>query len=42
MVEQPWPQIMAASALTMVPLVVAFFVAQRYVLQSYVLSGRKG
>jgi len=42
MVDQPWPMIMAASALTMVPLIIAFFLAQRYVLQSYVLSGTKG
>lgn len=42
LVEQPWPTIMAASALTMIPLVIAFLVAQRYVLQSYVLSGLKG
>jgi len=42
LVEQPWPTIMAASVLTLIPLVVAFFAAQRYVFESFILSGTKG
>lgn len=39
---QPWPTIMAASVLTTLPLIVIFMFAQRYVLESIVLSGSKG
>jgi len=40
--EQPWPMIMAASALTMIPLVIVFLATQRYMLESVVLTGTKG
>jgi ABC-type glycerol-3-phosphate transport system permease component len=40
--SQPWPSIMAASVLTTLPLIVVFFFAQRYLLESLVLSGSKG
>ena len=40
--NQPWPSIMAASVLTTLPLIVLFFFAQRYFLESIVLSGSKG
>jgi ABC-type glycerol-3-phosphate transport system permease component len=39
---QPWPTIMAASVLTTLPIIIAFFFAQRYLLESIVLSGSKG
>jgi ABC-type glycerol-3-phosphate transport system permease component len=39
---QPWPTIMAASVLTALPLIVAFLLAQRHLLQSIALSGAKG
>jgi multiple sugar transport system permease protein len=39
---QPWPSIMAAAVLTTVPLFAVFFVAQRYILESVVVSGLKG
>jgi ABC-type glycerol-3-phosphate transport system permease component len=39
---QPWPTIMAAAVLTTVPLMVVFFFAQRYILESVVLSAVKG
>jgi multiple sugar transport system permease protein len=39
---QPWPTIMAASVLTTLPLIIVFFFAQRYLLESIVLSGSKG
>lgn len=39
---QPWPLIMAASALTMIPLIVVFFFTQRYILESVALTGTKG
>ncbi len=39
---QPWPTIMAAAVLTTVPLIVIFFFAQRYILDSVVISGLKG
>ncbi len=42
MVEQPWPTIMAASVLTLLPLVAAFLAAQRQVFESVILSGVKG
>ena len=42
MVEQPWPTIMAASVVTVIPLLIAFFLTQRYVLESIVLTGTKG
>jgi len=38
---QPWPTIMAAAVLTTVPLMVVFFFAQRYILDSVVISGMK-
>jgi multiple sugar transport system permease protein len=38
---QPWPTIMAAAVLTTVPLMVVFFFAQRYILDSVVISGFK-
>lgn len=39
---QPWPTIMTAAVLTTVPLIVVFFFAQRYILESVVVSGLKG
>ncbi|MCC6259990.1 MAG: carbohydrate ABC transporter permease [Anaerolineales bacterium] len=39
---QPWPTIMTAAVLTTVPLIGVFFVAQRYILESVVISGLKG
>jgi len=39
---QPWPTIMAAAVLTTVPLMVVFFFAQRYILESVVMTGLKG
>lgn len=39
-VEQDWPLIMAFSALTMIPPIIAFFFAQRYVLEAYRISGQ--
>lgn len=39
---QPWPTIMTAAVLTTVPLIVLFFFAQRYILDSVVISGLKG
>nr|WP_290665396.1 carbohydrate ABC transporter permease [Ardenticatena sp.] len=39
---QPWPTIMAASVLTALPLLVVFFLAQRYLISGIVLSGSKG
>lgn len=39
--SQPWPTIMAASVLTTLPLLLIFFFAQRYLLESIVLSGSK-
>jgi multiple sugar transport system permease protein len=36
---QPWPTIMAATVLTTVPLMVVFFFARRYILESVVISG---
>lgn len=41
MTVQPWPTIMAAAVLTTVPLMVVFFFAQRYILDSVVISGLK-
>ncbi len=38
---QPWPTIMAAAVLTTVPLMIVFFFAQRYILDSVVISGLK-
>lgn len=38
---QPWPTIMSAAVLTTVPLMVVFFFAQRYILESVVISGLK-
>ncbi|MEA5077632.1 MAG: carbohydrate ABC transporter permease [Anaerolineaceae bacterium] len=39
---QPWPTIMTAAVLTTVPLIIVFFFAQRYILDSVVVSGLKG
>lgn len=39
---QQWPTIMTAAVLTTVPLIVVFFFAQRYILESVVVSGLKG
>lgn len=39
---QPWPTIMTAAVLTTAPLFVVFFFAQRYILESVVISGLKG
>ncbi|MBL8100556.1 MAG: carbohydrate ABC transporter permease [Anaerolineales bacterium] len=39
---QPWPTIMTAAVLTTAPLIVVFFIAQRYILESVVVSGLKG
>jgi ABC-type glycerol-3-phosphate transport system permease component len=39
---QQWPTIMTAAVLTTIPLMVAFFFAQRYILESVVISGLKG
>jgi len=38
---QPWPTIMAAAVLTTVPLMVIFFFAQRFILESVVMTGLK-
>ncbi len=38
---QPWPTIMAAAVLTTVPLMVVFFFAQRFILESVVMTGFK-
>ncbi len=39
---QPWPTIMAASVLTTLPLMIIFLFAQRFILESTVMSGVKG
>jgi multiple sugar transport system permease protein len=39
---QPWPTIMAAAVLTTAPLIIVFFFAQRFILESVVISGLKG
>jgi ABC-type glycerol-3-phosphate transport system permease component len=39
---QPWPTIMTAAVLTTVPLMVVFLFAQRFILESTVVSGLKG
>lgn len=39
---QPWPTIMTAAVLTTAPLIVVFFIAQRYILESVIVSGLKG
>jgi len=39
---QPWPTIMAAAVLTTVPLFVVFFFAQRFILESVVITGLRG
>ena len=39
---QQWPTIMTAAVLTTVPLIIVFFFAQRYILESVVVSGLKG
>jgi multiple sugar transport system permease protein len=39
---QQWPTIMTAAMLTTVPLMVVFFIAQRYILEGVVITGLKG
>jgi ABC-type glycerol-3-phosphate transport system permease component len=39
---QPWPTIMTAAVLTTIPLIIIFFFAQRYILESVAVSGLKG
>lgn len=39
---QQWPTIMTAAVLTIVPLLVIFFFAQRFILEGVVVSGLKG
>ena len=39
---QQWPTIMTAAVLTTVPLMVVFFIAQRYILEGVVITGLKG
>ena len=39
---QQWPTIMTAAVLTTVPLMVVFFIAQRYILEGVVVTGLKG
>lgn len=39
---QQWPTIMTAAVLTTIPLIVIFFFAQRFILDSVVISGLKG
>ena len=38
----PWNLLMAASFTALIPLVIVFFVAQRYFIQGIVISGLKG
>ncbi len=39
---QPWPTIMAAAVLTTAPLLIIFFFAQRFILDSVAVTGLKG
>jgi ABC-type glycerol-3-phosphate transport system permease component len=39
---QQWPTIMTAAVLTTIPLIILFFFAQRFILESVVVSGLKG
>ena len=39
---QQWPTIMTAAVLTTVPLIIVFFFAQRFIIESVVISGLKG
>jgi ABC-type glycerol-3-phosphate transport system permease component len=39
---QQWPTIMTAAVLTTIPLIVIFFFAQRFILDSVVMTGLKG
>lgn len=39
---QQWPTIMTAAVLTTLPLIIVFFFAQRFILESVVISGLKG
>jgi len=39
---QQWPTIMTAAVLTTVPLIIVFFFAQRFILDSVVVTGLKG
>jgi ABC-type glycerol-3-phosphate transport system permease component len=38
---QPWPTIIAAAVLTTVPSLTIFFFAQRFILESVVMTGLK-
>ncbi|MBN2258329.1 MAG: carbohydrate ABC transporter permease [Anaerolineaceae bacterium] len=39
---QQWPTIMTAAVLTTIPLIIIFFFAQKFILESVVVSGLKG
>jgi len=39
---QQWPTIMTAAVLTTVPLMLVFFIAQRYILEGVIITGLKG
>jgi len=39
---QQWPTIMTAAVLTALPLIVIFFIMQRFILETVVISGMKG
>jgi multiple sugar transport system permease protein len=39
---QQWPTIMTAAVLTAIPLIVIFFIMQRFILETVVISGLKG
>lgn len=40
--SQPWPLFMAASVVAVVPVIIVFFLTQRYFVESIVLTGNKG
>jgi ABC-type glycerol-3-phosphate transport system permease component len=40
--QQPWPLIMATSLVAVLPLIAFFFLAQRYYVESIVMTGTKG
>ena len=42
MTVQPWPTIMTAAVLTTLPLIILFFIMQRFILESVVVTGLKG
>ena len=39
---QQWPTIMTAAVLTAIPLIIIFFIMQRFILETVVISGLKG